>query len=147
MNTPLVEIPYARIVDDMLVGGRPTQQNVDSLKAAGYQCVIDLSGDSEPGVAAQRQRHTEIGLTYVSIPVRGAIGVTKHNARRLADALESAPRPVVVHCQTGNRVGALLALKAYHIDGVNAEQAIAFGIRCGLTRLENHVRTLLLESP
>ena len=52
--------------------------------------------------------------------------------------------PVLVHCGSGNRVGALLALQKSQ-EGADVEAAVAYGKEGGLTRLEEHVRKLLQE--
>ena len=50
------------------------------------------------------------------------------------------PVPVLLHCGSGNRVGALLALAAFHVDGRPADAALQYGLDSGLTRLEPVVR-------
>lgn len=85
----------------------------------------------------------KLGMTFVAIPVDGAEGVTEANSRALATALEEADQPIVVHCGSGNRVGALFAFKAYHVDGRTAEEALVIGKGAGLTRLEPVVRERL----
>lgn len=52
--------------------------------------------------------------------------------------------PVLIHCGSGNRVGAMLAL-IESLDGADDEQAIAAGKEGGLTRLEDVVRARLQE--
>jgi len=87
-----------------------------------------------------------LGMTYVSIPIAGAADISEENARRLAEVLDVGADPVVVHCASGNRVGALFALKAYYVDGKTPEEALALGKAAGVTRLEPVVRqTLGLE--
>ena len=50
---------------------------------------------------------------------------------------------MLLHCGSGNRVGALLALKAFWLDGGSAEEALEVGLAGGVTRLEPTVRELL----
>ena len=58
---------------------------------------------------------------------------------RLWQALQGAPGKVLVHCSTGNRAGALMALAA-HAQGLPAADALALGKAAGLTGLEPAVR-------
>ena len=51
--------------------------------------------------------------------------------------------PVIIHCASGNRVGALLALRANLIQGKSASEALAFGKAAGLTTLEDAVKQRL----
>ena len=74
-------------------------------------------------------------MDYVALPIRGAEGLTEDNARAFSTALEAAERPLLVHCASGNRVGALFALKAFYVDGVDPDEAMAIGESTGLTRL------------
>ena len=55
--------------------------------------------------------------------------------------------PAMVHCASGNRVGAMLALKAAWIDGASPEEALQLGVDAGLTRLHDRVATLLEQGP
>ena len=82
------------------------------------------------------------GLAYIEIPVTGADAITADNARVLWQALRGARGNVLVHCSTGNRAGALLALAA-HADGMPAGDALAFGKAAGLGKLEPVVRQRL----
>ncbi len=50
--------------------------------------------------------------------------------------------PVLVHCASGNRVGALFALRE-KANGATNEQAIAAGKTAGMTRLEPEVLKVL----
>jgi hypothetical protein len=49
----------------------------------------------------------------------------------------------MVHCASGNRVGALLALRANRLEGASPEDALELGLDAGLTRLEPAVREAL----
>ncbi|MDR5880476.1 hypothetical protein [Caballeronia sp. LZ032] len=51
--------------------------------------------------------------------------------------------PVIVHCGSGNRVGALFALRAAWVKGVDVPKAIEIGRQHGLTKLEDDVRRIL----
>jgi protein tyrosine phosphatase (PTP) superfamily phosphohydrolase (DUF442 family) len=78
--------------------------------------------------------------------VSGADDVTVDNARKLAEALGGDDAlPAVVHCGSGNRAGAILAMKAFHVDGLSAEEALALGRRAGLTKLEPVVKERLVQ--
>jgi protein tyrosine phosphatase (PTP) superfamily phosphohydrolase (DUF442 family) len=97
----------------------------------------------ERGTKGEPEKIAELGMRYVSIPVDGKAGLNEENAAALAAALDEADRPVLVHCGSGNRVGALLAVKAFWLDGASAEEALEIGLAGGVTRLEPMVRELL----
>ncbi len=109
-----------------------------------HRTFINLRPVDESGTGWEEEFAGAERIDFIRIPVAGAAGVTRMNAVRLAGALEDAgPDPAIVYCGSGNRVGALLALKANLVDGKTAEDALAFGERAGLTRLAPVVRELL----
>jgi hypothetical protein len=48
-----------------------------------------------------------------------------------------------LHCASGNRAGALLALHAFYIEGTTKEDALARGEAAGLTNLRDAVEARL----
>ncbi len=128
----------------LLTGGQPTEDQFAALKELGYSTFVTLRLADEPGTGWEEAYTESAGIDFVRIPVAGAEGITPENAERLAEVLDIAgEEPVFVYCGSGNRVGALLALKAHTLDGWSAEDAIEFGLAAGLTRLEPVVRDQL----
>ena len=139
---PLTLLPNALQPEEgLLVGGQPTAEQLEQARDLGYETVINIRNTDEPGPA--REEVEALGMSYVSIPVAGAEGISEENARALATALDEAEGPVIVHCGSGNRVGALFALKAHYVDGASAEESMQIGMDYGLTRLEPVVRERL----
>lgn len=128
-------------VEGILTGGQPTVEQLKTLAGLGYKTVINMRGLEEDG-SIDPALVESLGLTYVSVPIAGATDVNEENARKLASAL-GGEGPMVVHCASGNRVGALFALKAFYVDGMPPEQALALGQAAGVTRLEPVVRQQL----
>jgi len=127
------------VEEGVLAGGQPTVEQLYGLAEAGYRTVINMRLPDEQG-NTQAPSVESAGMTYVSVPLEGAAGLSEERAKAFADALAEAERPVVVHCGSGNRVGALFALKAFYVDGAAADEAIQFGLDAGMTRLEDAVR-------
>jgi uncharacterized protein (TIGR01244 family) len=140
-----VAIPNARMpLEGVLTGGQPTAADLAEAAALGYHTVIDLLPPGESGVAEEAAQVPKLGMRYVSIPVAGAQDLTDQNVEALAKALaDPAAYPVLLHCSSGNRAGALLALKAFRLDGKSAAEALELGVRAGLTKLEPEVRKKL----
>jgi uncharacterized protein (TIGR01244 family) len=114
-----------------------------ALSADGFRVYVDLRTEEE-GLDAARAAAAAAGLAYVSIPVGDEADLDLAAVRSLDAVLDDPARgPVVVACASGNRSGALLALRAFWLEGRPAEEALELGKRAGLTRFEPQVRTLL----
>ena len=123
--------------------GRIAQADVERLAASGFRHVVDLTLDAEtPGYDEAASVRAE-GMAYEHLPIRGAEDLTFARVREFDRVLRAAARPVLVHCASGNRVGALAALRAGWIEGMDAEAAIDEGRRWGLKGLEPAVRERL----
>lgn len=111
----------------------------------GITTVIDLRPQGELAGRDEAAEVAAAGLAYHRLPVAGAGDINDANAARLRRLIEQAPGPVLVHCASGNRVGALLAVDAARNGNMAPEQAVAFGRDAGLGSLETRVREVLGE--
>ncbi len=137
----LQHLPAARAIgDDLLVCGQPSEADLTAARDSGVRTVVSLctAGECKYDEAETVRR---LGMNYVNIPVKVPDSVNEDNARLLDAILEVGP--TLLHCSTGNRGAALLALRAFHIAGLDPEEALAAGRRAGLTQLEPLVRERL----
>lgn len=140
----VIDIPNARTPADGIVsGGQPSAAQLAAAKAAGYRTVINLRHGSEPGVASWSKAVEAQGLAYHHLPIGGPAGVNKANAMAFGELIDSAEKPAIVHCGSGNRIGALAALLAFHRDGKSGADALQIGRDWGLTGLAPIVRMML----
>ena len=133
-----------RLDNGTLVGGQPTPEQLERLAQLGYTTIINLRAADEDGTTEEQVR--QLGMSFVPIPITSADDLSEENARALAEALNGSAGPAVVHCASGNRVGALFAFKAFYVDGLAADDAIAFGKQSGMTRLESVVSEKLNQA-
>ncbi|HKU39244.1 MAG TPA: sulfur transferase domain-containing protein [Polyangiales bacterium] len=142
-SAAVLELPHAKQpLAGVTTGGKPSDAQLLQAKQLGYHSVISLLPESE--MAGEAERVRELGMRFVSIPVPDASGLTEANARRLAEAMDAPDaKPLVLHCGTGNRAGALLALRAFYVDGAKASEALELGERAGLTSLRPQVEAQL----
>ena len=123
--------------------GQPDAATLKVFAENGYAAVIDLRtvgedrGLDEPAVVAG------LGMKYVAMPI-GRQGITFENAEALDKLLAEFDEPVLLHCGSSNRVGALLALRAAR-NGASDAEALEIGRRAGLSSLESSVRQALGE--
>ncbi len=130
--------------ENVLASGQPTQEQLQLLASSGVKHIINLRPTSEQEFDEEALVKS-LGMEYHSMPVAGADGVTSENAKRLDDLLSSLNgQPLLVHCASSNRVGALRALTA-SANGEALESAITTGKSWGLTGLEPAVRTKLSQ--
>lgn len=141
----VVELGTVSSVDGITAAGQPDEAALEVFADAGYATVIDLRGPEEDRGLDEAAVVEELGLHYVTLPIAGKDAISFDNARKLDGLLEEYPGPVLVHCGSSNRVGALLALRA-SLDGADDEAALALGREGGLTSLEGVVRERLAES-
>lgn len=139
---PLVPIPDARVTPDgLLIGGQPSPEQIAAIQEAGYRTVVTLRPHSERGDEGEQAAVERLGMKFVRIPVAGAPGLTEDNARALAKTLaEEDALPAVVHCSTGQRVSALLGLKAFVVDRMSAAAAIDLAKSLGMKKFEAALR-------
>jgi uncharacterized protein (TIGR01244 family) len=139
---PLVPIPDARVTPDgLLIGGQPSPEQITAIQEAGYRTVVTLRPHSERGDEGEQAAVERLGMRFVRIPVADAPGLTEDNARALAKTLaEEDALPAVVHCSTGQRVSALLGLKAFVVDRMSAAAAIDLAKSLGMKKFEGALR-------
>ncbi|NTS76493.1 hypothetical protein HR060_06380 [Catenovulum sp. SM1970] len=125
--------------------GQLTQSDLTKLKHSDVKLIINLRPTSEANTYDESSFSNAIGIEYLNIPIASAADINFANADKLQQALEQAKGDVVVHCASGNRVGALFALNAFK-QGKTIEQSVAFGKTAGLTRLEPVVKQVLQDS-
>ena len=142
--TPLIAIPNAKMpFPKTLVGGQPSIKNIQAAHKAGYKTIINLRPKGEFTTWDEAALVQKLGMNYVLIPISSTGDLTPDNARKLDQALNATGgKPAIVHCASGNRVGALFALRARKL-GSDIETAVEIGKSAGLTGLEPVVRQLL----
>jgi len=135
---------FLRPRPDLFTGGQPAPDDWAGFRAAGVRTVVNLRTAAEMqgrDVAAEVRAQ---GMAYVSLPVDGPAGITDANARALWELVGTPDRGgALVHCASGNRVGALLAIGAARAGAMSPEAALQFGRDAGLSGLEGRVRELL----
>ena len=138
----VVELGTVSPVDGITSAGQPDKAALEVFADSGYVTVIDMRGRDEARGFEEAAFVEELGLQYVAFPIESEDDISFAKARQLDELLRENPGPVLVHCASGNRVGALLALRA-SIHGADDEEALRLGREGGLTRLEVVVRERL----
>lgn len=131
-------------LEGVLTAGQPTREQLKAVAAAGYKTVVNMRPLEEEGAWDETEFVEGLGMKFVHLPIAGRGDINSENAIRLAELLDDPDaKPILIHCASGNRVGALLAIKAAVVDGASADEAMELGLKAGLTSLEQHTRELL----
>lgn len=126
--------------------GQPNAKALTDLADQGYTTVIDLRGKDEDRGFDEAATVEGLGMKYIQLPISGANDITYDNANALDQILQDLHGPVLLHCSSSNRVGALLTLRA-KLQGEDDDAALALGEEAGLTRLKPAVEEVLSKSP
>ncbi|MFP6829316.1 MAG: sulfur transferase domain-containing protein [Gammaproteobacteria bacterium] len=141
------ELPNrAEPLEDLTTSGQPDLASLELLAESGYTTVIDLRRPEENRGIDERSIVEGLGMSYVSLPIDGASGISYENADILNRLLSEAAGPVLLHCGSGNRAGALLALSE-KLNGADNETALAVGRKAGMTGLGPTVQEKLETDP
>jgi uncharacterized protein (TIGR01244 family) len=132
-------------VDDITSAGQPDEAALSVFADSGYVAVIDIRGTDEDRGYDEVAVVEELKMEYIAFPISGAEAISFDNAQALDALLSGIDGPVLVHCGSGNRVGALLALRS-SLAGAEDQDALEFGRSAGLTGLEPLVTKRLEEN-
>lgn len=135
-----------RPVDGITSSGQPDAAALEVFRDSGYTAVIDLRGEGEDRGFDEKATVEALGMNYAALPIASAGDIDFDTAKRLDALIREQQGPVLLHCGSGNRVGAMLAL-IESLEGADTEAAIARGKQAGLTGLEDVVRERLAEGP
>lgn len=127
----------------LCICGQPGPGAWGPLQRAGVRTVVNLRPDAELEGRDEAAEVVASGMAYLHIPLRDADDLTRDAAAALQKILVSSPPNVLVHCSSGNRAGALLALADAWFGSGDVENALALGRDAGMTALEPTVRALL----
>lgn len=136
--------PYFRPDEKTIVCGALDEEKVAALATAGADVVInfqpnnELSFDEEAAV-------TQAGMAYEQLPISGADDLKQVNILAFDGLLRQYHgKKIALHCKSGNRAGAAIALRAGWLRGRKIETAMERGRSHGLTTLEQEVHNRLL---
>jgi uncharacterized protein (TIGR01244 family) len=122
---------YKRLSPDLAAAGQPTGDAIARLKEMGFRTVINLRTEAE-GTAEEKAAVLGQGLRYVSVPVTPD-SFSLADARAVAAVLaDPTAGPVLLHCGSSNRVGAVYGV-VQALKGKTAAEAEAAARAAGLS--------------
>lgn len=144
INLADVLTPYFRPDEKTIICGALDNDKVAALTKAGVELVINLQTDDElrfDEAAAVKQA----GIAYEHLPISGAADLKQLNILAFDKILRQYHgKKIAMHCASGNRAGAAMALRAGWLRGRKMDTAMQSGRSHGLTILEEEVHNRLL---
>jgi uncharacterized protein (TIGR01244 family) len=125
------EVPNYRLVrPGLATAGQPPLDALPKLKSLGFKTVINLRTEKE-GAREEQAAVEAAGLRYVWVPV-SVESISLEDVRAVGGVLDDPEAgPVLLHCNSANRVGAVWAVLQAR-KGKSLEEAEAEGRAIGL---------------
>jgi protein tyrosine phosphatase (PTP) superfamily phosphohydrolase (DUF442 family) len=128
--------------EGVITSGQPSPAQLAGLGAAGCVTVVDLRAPSEPRGYDEPAAVTAAGMEYFPIPLTAETLGDAHFDRIREVLKDRVERPLLVHCASANRVGALL-IPFFMLDERRPQaEALALAQRVGLRSPELAARAL-----
>jgi len=129
---------------DWLITAQPQPHELVAASQAGARHVVNARDTGEFTAWDESALVESLGMRYHHLPIGGPADLDRDAIERFDRILDDiADQPALLHCASGNRIGALFALRAAWIEGEDTETAIEIGKAHGLTGLAGAVRSKL----
>jgi len=120
----------------VFLASQPGPEDFAAVKACGVRTVINLRRDSELRDFDEKQAVETQGMTYISLPFGSPAEMTDEVLDRARAELKAAPRPILMHCASANRVGAVWLPYRVLDGGLSWDDAVAEAKVVGLRSAE-----------
>ena len=137
-------INLKQVSNNLIVAGQPRLEQITELKEVGVKTVINLRPEKEHSFD-EKNAVLNLKMNYLSLPVDGEQGITFENSAKLQTMIASVDGPILLHCSSSSRVGALLALDAIS-KGYELEQALRIGRVTGSAKFADKITALHAET-
>ncbi len=128
--------------DGIFLASQPQPDDFEQAKKGGVRTVINLRHDEENKDFKESEVVNGLGLNYAQVPFNGAEELTDEVFDKSLELLKTAERPILLHCSSANRVGALWIPYRVLEDGLSVEDATAEAKIVGLKSPDYEKRAL-----
>jgi uncharacterized protein (TIGR01244 family) len=136
----LFQDKFARVGDDVFIGGQPTERALRELRAQGITTVVNLRSPPEMARVPfdEAALVKELGMEYVYLPMRGTpeLPYSPEAVKKFATAMANAKGKVLLHCTIAWRASHLWA--AYLIQYRNVPVATALEQTRMINLMDDH---------
>jgi uncharacterized protein (TIGR01244 family) len=122
---------YYRVRPDVATAGQPSDEAWADIREAGFKAVLNLRTEQE-GSLEERAKVEAAGLEYFNIPI-GSDGIHESQVELFSKILgDSTKRPLLIHCASSNRVGAMWFIHEVLGEGKDESSALEEARKAGL---------------
>jgi len=123
-----------KINDNITVMGQVTKDELKQAANEGFKSVLNLRASGEEGFMPDEEKQAEAaGLTYVNIPVKKE-EISDELTSQVLKEIDGLPKPVLVHCASGMRAGAMACMHMATREDMTADEGMtkaqAIGFDC-----------------
>ena len=120
-----------KVNDQITVAGQITPEQFEGAARQGFKSALNLRAPEEEGFMPDEQRRAEAaGLRYANIPVKKE-EISDELTTRVLKEIDELPKPILVHCASGIRAGALAFMHMATREGLSAQEAMSRAQECG----------------
>lgn len=121
----------SRPLPGVLTAGQPKAEHFAQLASSGYRTIIDIRPPTEERGFDEASVARQAGLKYVNVPVT-ADTLDEGKFDQIRALLRDSDHPIVLHCKSANRVGAVLIPYLVLDDTKTSQEAVDIATRVGL---------------
>ena len=131
---------YTQVDATVACAGATAPEAVAELKRRGFVSVINFRTEGERGAMLEEEAAAmrEAEMKYFHIPFQSSAPTTEATEEFLEVVADPANQPVLIHCGSANRVGAMWLIKRVKLDGWEVDRATteaeAIGLRSPVLR-------------
>ena len=131
-TTGMFQARYAKLGEDVFIGGQPTEKALRDLKAQGVTTVVNLRSPQEMQTAVKFDEEAlvkQLGMRYVYIPMRGTpeLPYSPAGLDKFAEAMKTADGKVLLHCTIAWRASHMWTAYLIRERGISEGDALANG--------------------
>ena len=123
---------YNRLRPNIATSGPLKEGAINELKSLGFATILDLRGPDE-GTDVEKKASEVAGLRYLNIPVTTTVPSDKQVAEFARIVEDAKYFPLLIHCGSANRVGAMWTLYLAR-QGIPISIAVDEGRTIGMQR-------------
>jgi uncharacterized protein (TIGR01244 family) len=126
-----------KIDDELSIAGQITIQQLPQISRDGFKSILNLRSPDELSFLTNEQAYCKsLGLVYVNIPVLATTIEQAVNVE-LTEKLQAMPKPILVHCDTGERSAAVAFVHIAIRQGMSISEALRQAKQIGLFEIES----------